>query len=322
MQFILSVGRGDFLVRNILSQKTSVRLFHVSNTYKENHKNDPEKYSKFVQGKADIDSIRQFRHLENKIDSVLKDVPMEGIKANLDKYWPEYYKDDQSIIRSTPPPIIEQTHAWDVESTLDPLDLNKELDFAKAMSLISEPQTMKPKTKAQIREHDHSFESRFPIRKILKVGRHAQITAAGRVYSFSVLIMIGTGKGSAGLGYARGNSVPEATALAKKQAEKNLLSLDLWRGNHIGVDIKQRYKRTYVWMTARRPGTGRRCSYELGILLDAFGLTDLSIGNGGSDNKHVLYRAFFRALKDKTRSPEKVARMLGRKLFDRQGAFY
>jgi len=295
-------------------------FFHVTNNlYKEKPKNDPEKYSKFPQGKIDVESIREFRKLENRIDSALSNVPRKTLKDNLDKYWPKHDKDDLSLSMNTPPNISGETEE---EGHFDPLDFNKEEDFAKAMSLISEPQLMKPKTEEEINEIEDDFDSRFPIRHILKIGRHAQITAAGRVYSFSALIMIGTGRGSAGLGYARGNSIPEATALAKKQAEKNLLSLDLWRGNHIGVDIKQRYKRTYVWMTARRPGTARRCSYEMGILLDAFGITDLSIGSGGSDNKHVLYRAFFKALKDKTRSPEKVARMLGRKLFDRQGAFY
>lgn len=35
------------------------------------------------------------------------------------------------------------------------------------------------------------------------------MTAAGRIYSFSVLVLLGTGKGTAGLGYGRGASVAE-----------------------------------------------------------------------------------------------------------------
>lgn len=41
-----------------------------------------------------------------------------------------------------------------------------------------------------------------------QVGRHTNVTAAGRVYSFSALVMLGTGKGTAGLGYGRGPTVP------------------------------------------------------------------------------------------------------------------
>lgn len=45
--------------------------------------------------------------------------------------------------------------------------------------------------------------------EILKVGRHTRVTAAGRVFSFSVLIMMGCGKGTAGLGYGRGPTIPQ-----------------------------------------------------------------------------------------------------------------
>uniref|UniRef100_A0A6B2LN86 S5 DRBM domain-containing protein n=1 Tax=Arcella intermedia TaxID=1963864 RepID=A0A6B2LN86_9EUKA len=134
--------------------------------------------------------------------------------------------------------------------------------------------------------------------------------------------MVGSGTGTAGLGYARGNSVPEAMALAKTKAFKNLVSIELWRGNNIGANFSVRYKKSYVFFKARKAGSGRSCGYNMGVLLDAFGVQDCIMGHGGSDNPHTLYRAIFKALRDHTRSPEQVSRMLGRKLFNRAGAFY
>lgn len=107
--------------------------------------------------------------------------------------------------------------------------------------------------------------------EILKVGRHTRVTAAGRVFSFSVLIMMGCGKGTAGLGYGRGPTIPQvrdicfilfflyfylnkATEMAKLNAEKNIMSLVLHRGNSIGADIKFKYKKSYVRMKACRTG--------------------------------------------------------------------
>jgi len=76
-------------------------------------------------------------------------------------------------------------------------------------------------------------------------------------------------------------------------------------------------------MRARRPGSGRTgIGFNMLMLMNAFGIQDVMMGHGGSRNVHTKYRAIFKALRDQTRSPERVSRMLGRKLFNRAGAFY
>lgn len=42
--------------------------------------------------------------------------------------------------------------------------------------------------------------------------------------------------------------------MAKLNAEKNIMSLVLHRGNSIGADIKYKYKKSYVRMKACRTG--------------------------------------------------------------------
>lgn len=75
-------------------------------------------------------------------------------------------------------------------------------------------------------------------------------------------------------------------------------------------------------MKAARLGHGTKASPELKLILDAFGIKDISIGRGGSRNRHTLYRAIFKGLRDGVRTPEGVSRMLGRKLFNKTKTYY
>jgi len=71
-----------------------------------------------------------------------------------------------------------------------------------------------------------------------------------------------------------------------------------------------------------RTGHGVKCSPEFRLILDAFGITDISIGKGGSKNRHTMYRALFKSFREGVRTQEDVARSLGRKLFNRSKAYY
>jgi len=170
-------------------------------------------------------------------------------------------------------------------------------------------------------EVETSDEEKYIVNDILSIGRHTQITAAGRVYSFSALVMIGTGRGSAALGYGRGESVPEAIDMSKLNAENNMLTLKLYRGS-VGADIYRHYKKSRAFILAKIPGHGVTASYEMKRILEAFGITDVTIAVGGSKNVNTRYRSVWLGLRDGVRNPEDVARLLGRKLLDRDRAYY
>lgn len=86
--------------------------------------------------------------------------------------------------------------------------LRRSQDFGKAMSYVSSD-TNTTMSEDPSKEEDIEENEKYPVREILKVGRHTQMTTAGRVYSFSALVLLGTGKGTAGLGYGRGTTVAE-----------------------------------------------------------------------------------------------------------------
>lgn len=118
--------------------------------------------------------------------------------------------------------------------------------------------------------------------------------------------------------------------MAKLNAEKNIMSLVLHRGNSIGADIKYKYKKSYVRMKACRTGItlymkiinhymrkkhythplgwGTNAGWDMKIVLDSFGITDVSANLGGSRNKATRYRAIFMGLMKGVRTKEEVSR--------------
>ncbi len=39
----------------------------------------------------------------------------------------------------------------------------------------------------------------YEVDEVLEVGRHCKVTKGGRIYSYSALVLLGTGKGTAGI---------------------------------------------------------------------------------------------------------------------------
>jgi len=307
-------------IRLSQNPQTQKRLFHVSNT-SFSRKIDPSRYP--LHQNINLETIQQFRRMEDKLENNQRqDITKEELKQFIKEKWPNKDRDIDKLKEGRIPSPLPEQYQKAPDPLVEPLDLNRDADFAKALGYFTTDQSFVPTKEHYEEVLAEESQDRFPVNEVLKVRRHTHVTAGGRVFSFSALVLIGTGKGTAGLGYARGNTVIEAVNLAKTKAEKNLISIDLWRGYHIGVDIQQRYKKSFVWFRARRPGTGRSAGFNMLTFLDAFGIQDVILGHGGSRNVHTKYRALFLALRDKTRNPEKVSRMLGRKLFNRAGAYY
>jgi len=274
--------------------------------------------------------------------------------------WPNQEEDIYNMRTKSLPLGTDPFEPYQTElDNTKPINIDTDEDFAKALTYLStipEPDEFIPKKKEkqsnargdpdpnkQLEEADRADQvlhdedkdeddekteseeqfMKFPHQIVLRLKRHAQITAAGRIYSWSSFVLLGTGKGCCGLGYGRGNSPAEAIAASKKQAQKRLLTINLWRGNNIGSDIFQKYKKSWIWMKARRPGNGATYSYKLRTtILEPFGIDDVVIGVGGRKNKLNIYKAFFKGLKEQPRTPEQIAQTLGKKYFNSANIYY
>jgi len=98
--------------------------------------------------------------------------------------------------------------------------------------------------------------------------------------------------------------------------------LTLHRDNSIGADITAKYKKSWVRMKCCRTGWGTNAGWDMKIVLDAFGITDVSANLGGSRNRATRYRAIFLGLMHGVRTKDEVSRILGRKLYNKNKMWY
>jgi small subunit ribosomal protein S5 len=164
----------------------------------------------------------------------------------------------------------------------------------------------------------------YPINEVIKVWRHTKVMPGVRIHTFAALVVLGTGAGSAGLGYGKGNTPARAIERATRDAQRSMLSIHMYRDCALTKDLIAKYKRSKVIIKAVRPGYGLRGSYEMRTIMQAFGIKDASIRCVGSRrNKVTLYRAIWRALAIKgIPLPEDIARATGKKLFNKAKAWY
>jgi small subunit ribosomal protein S5 len=256
--------------------------------------------------KADFDRLLEISFTQNqvnkhlKIPAVVGGLQMEGPKPPTEEERVSgYIKDAQRISESS-------LTADDAQSMMNFITEDKEL------KLLEDP--------------DHPMlngENDFLINEVLAIGRHSNVTAGGRIASFSALVMLGTGSATAGLGRGRGETVNRAIEKATIKARKNMFSIERYRGCTISSDLALKFKRTKVVMKAGRMGYGIKASPEMRVVLEAFGLTDVMVCTiGRKTNKQALYRALFRGLQDGIHTPEGLSRALGRKFFDVHKTFY
>jgi ribosomal protein S5 len=102
-----------------------------------------------------------------------------------------------------------------------------------------------------------------------------------------------------------------------------MFSIARHRGCTISGTLVLKYKRTKVTIRACRMGWGMRASYDMRTVLNAFGLTDVSVSlTGRKTNIHAKYRALFKGIQEGIRTPAELSRATGRKIFDVHRTFY
>lgn len=135
--------------------------------------------------------------------------------------------------------------------------------------------------------------------------------------SFSAMIIIGNGAGSAGLGYGKGLKVQDAVRAANLDAEKNVVHIKRYEGSRNVASAVVRNRGCIVWKHALTSEGGVKGNYLAQKMAECFGLTSVSIKVTGPRSKNIATRArtMFTALQI-TRDPEAEAQALGKMLFN------
>jgi len=150
---------------------------------------------------------------------------------------------------------------------------------------------------------------------LLNTRRVTKVTSEGKRVSYSTLVVVGNGKGTAGVGM--GKDIVAGTALHKAtvDARKNLHYIDRFDDRTLWHAIDDRYAKTKVVFRMRRPSSGTRCSWVVWKLLSAFGITDCSVKIHGSRNPTTVSYAVVNALR-RMSSAQAVADRRGLRVLD------
>jgi len=150
---------------------------------------------------------------------------------------------------------------------------------------------------------------------LLNTRRVTKVTAEGKRMSYSCLVVVGNGQGTAGVGMGKDLVAGKALHKATVDARKNLVYIDRFDDRTLWHAMDDRYAKTKVVMRMRRPGSGTRCSWGVWKILSAFGITDCSVKIHGSRNPTTVAYALVNALR-RMLSAQEVAERRGLRVLD------
>ena len=132
--------------------------------------------------------------------------------------------------------------------------------------------------------------------RILNIRRVVRVVTGGRRFSFSVAIVIGNHKGSVGVGTGKGLDTALAIDKALKNAKKNVVKINLVKGNSIAHEVDVKYSSARIVI---RPAEGRGLIAGSAIrdIFELAGISDVSAKiHSPSKNKLNIARATLLAL--------------------------
>lgn len=157
---------------------------------------------------------------------------------------------------------------------------------------------------------DESTKSDGLIEKLVSVTRTAKVVKGGRVFGFSVLVVVGDGKGKVGFALGKAREVPVAIQKAMEKARKNMMYLPL-SGNTLHHEIVWRFGASKVFVKPAAEGTGIIAGGAMRAVFEVMGVQNILAKCIGSSNPVNVVRATIDAIKN-IRTPDFIAAKRGK----------
>ncbi len=128
------------------------------------------------------------------------------------------------------------------------------------------------------------MEEKEFLEKVVQVNRVSKKTKGGNRIGFSVLVVIGDGKGRVGVGLGKAPTVNAAVAKAVSFAKKHLVEIHL-RGTTIPYEVRIKKGAAKILLKPAPPGTGVIAGGAIRVVATAAGIKDIVGKILGTKNK-------------------------------------
>ena len=145
--------------------------------------------------------------------------------------------------------------------------------------------------------------------KIISIGKVTKVTQGGRNFRFSATVAVGDRKGSVGIGTGKSKEIPVAVSKAIKEAEKNIIHVNLVDNrtiSHTGGCGAAK-----VLIRPAKAGRGIIAGGASRVVLELAGVKDVVAKSLGSNTQINTAKATIQALESQ-RSIEHVAELRGK----------
>lgn len=143
--------------------------------------------------------------------------------------------------------------------------------------------------------------------KVVSINRVSKTVKGGRIMKFSVLMVVGDGKGKVGFGLGKAAEVPEAIRKGIEDAKKNMITVSL-KGTTIPHEVVGIYGAGKVMLKPAALGTGIIAGGKVRAVLECAGISNIRAKCLRSDNPTNVVKAVMAGLQE-LRSIEEVARI-------------